>query len=86
VRVCTSAWLQNDLSGEPARVRSWIGVIALILAVVMNESAIDSMQSGLTASFTSHFFKDQHVIFSRLIVMAINIPLMIIALQVSGAV
>jgi hypothetical protein len=64
-------------------VRSWIGVIALILAVIMNESAIDSMQSGLTASFTSHFFKDQHVIFSRMIVMVINIPLMIIALQVS---
>ena len=32
--------------GMSARLRSWIGVIALMLAVTMNEGAIDSMQNG----------------------------------------
>ena len=32
--------------GLSARLRSWVGVIALMLAVTMNEGAIDSMQNG----------------------------------------
>ena len=33
-------------NGQSARLSSWIGVITLMLAVVMNEGAIDSMQNG----------------------------------------
>ncbi|KAJ9528615.1 hypothetical protein QJQ45_020409, partial [Haematococcus lacustris] len=72
----------NDGTGDqPARVRSWIGVVALMMAITMNASAVDSYQSGINASFTSHFFRDQHVLFSRTMVLLVNIPLMIVALQ-----
>ncbi len=74
---------QNDGTGnQPAQVRSWIGVLSLVLAVTMNEGAIDSLQSGLTGTLVTHFFRDQHIVFTRSVVWVINIPLMIVALQV----
>ena len=47
----------------------------------MNESAIDSLQNGIAAVFANHFFKGQHTIFTRVCVLIVNVPLMIIALQ-----
>ncbi|MEW5319668.1 MAG: hypothetical protein WDW38_010808 [Sanguina aurantia] len=62
-------------------IRSWVGVVVLILTVTMNESAIDGMQNGLVSSFSSHWFKGQHPIFPRLIVLALNVPIMIVSFQ-----
>lgn len=68
--------------GMPARVSSWVGVIAIILAAIMNESAVDSLQSGLTNAMSSHFFQNQHIAFARFTVLLINIPMIVISTQV----
>ena len=48
----------------------------------MNQSAIDSLQNGLASAVSTQWFKDQHLIFPRLIVISINVPIIIVALQV----
>ncbi|KAG2437853.1 hypothetical protein HXX76_005471 [Chlamydomonas incerta] len=67
--------------GASVTVQSWIGVVTLILATTMNEAAVDSLQNGITSVLAYHFFKGQHTIFPRIIVVLINIPLIIISLQ-----
>jgi hypothetical protein len=42
----------------PARVNSWVGVLVVLLAIIMNEGAVDSLQNGLAASISSHFLKN----------------------------
>ncbi len=75
-------YLLHSIHTHPlVQVRSWIGVITLILACTMNEGAIDSLQNGIAAVFTQHFFKGQHTIFPRMVLVAINIPLIIVSLQ-----
>eukprot|EP00201_Polytomella_parva_P018345 CAMPEP_0175050242 /NCGR_PEP_ID=MMETSP0052_2-20121109/7157_1 /TAXON_ID=51329 ORGANISM="Polytomella parva, Strain SAG 63-3" /NCGR_SAMPLE_ID=MMETSP0052_2 /ASSEMBLY_ACC=CAM_ASM_000194 /LENGTH=612 /DNA_ID=CAMNT_0016314437 /DNA_START=29 /DNA_END=1867 /DNA_ORIENTATION=- len=71
----------DNLEESSAHVRSWVGVITVMVAAVMNESAIDSYQNGLTAAFTQHFFPKQSTFFARWCVIAINVPLMIISFQ-----
>ncbi|GLC41104.1 hypothetical protein PLESTB_001792000 [Pleodorina starrii] len=67
--------------GASVQVSSWVGVITLILATTMNESAIDSIQNGITAVLAQHFFRGQHTIFPRLVALAVNIPLIVISLK-----
>ncbi|GIL45946.1 hypothetical protein Vafri_3056 [Volvox africanus] len=67
--------------GASVQVSSWVGVITLILAATMNESAVDSIQNGITAVLAQHFFKGQHTIFPRIVVLLVNIPLIVISLQ-----
>ena len=55
--------------------------MSLILATTMNEAAVDSLQNGITSVLAYHFFKGQHTVFPRIIVLLINIPLIIISLQ-----
>lgn len=69
----------DDWSTYSTQVNSWIGVLTLIGAIVMNESAVDSLQTGITTALSSHFFKKQHVIFARIVVILINIPLIVVA-------
>ncbi|GAX81943.1 hypothetical protein CEUSTIGMA_g9371.t1 [Chlamydomonas eustigma] len=71
-------YIYNGLS---ARLRSWVGVITLMLAVTMNESAIDSMQNGIASCISTHFFRNQHILWTRMIVVLINVPIMIVATQ-----
>lgn len=70
---------ERGADGQTAYLRSWVGVIALLLAATMNESAIDSLQSGLSGALTGQFFRNQHAAFPRAIVYIINIPLIVIA-------
>ena len=62
-----------------ARLRSWVGLLTLLMAVIMSESAVDSMQNGLTSCLSNHFFRDQNIFFARAMVFCINVPVMIIA-------
>jgi hypothetical protein len=57
-----------------------VGVVIMVLAVTMNESAIDSMQNGLAASIACRFFLNANVIWTRVMVVLINCPLIVIAL------
>jgi len=72
---------QKGAAGASVTVSSWIGVVTLVLAITMNESAIDSLQNGLAASISAHFFKGMSVWYARLAVALVNIPLIIIGTQ-----
>jgi SSS family solute:Na+ symporter len=62
-----------------ARLKSWVGLLTLVMAVIMSESAVDSMQNGLVSCLTNHFFRDQNIFFARFMVFCINVPVMIVA-------
>lgn len=65
-----------------ARLNSWVGAVTLILAITMNEGLIDSMQNGLTSVVANHWFPNQNILFARIIVVIMNVPVMIVATQV----
>ncbi len=64
-----------------ATVNSWIGVVIMIMAVTMNESAIDSFQNGFAAAMSTRFLINFNILWIRLAVVVINVPFVIIALM-----
>ena len=62
-----------------ARLKSWVGLITLVVACIMSTSAVDSMQNGLTSCITNHWFRDQNIFFARFIVFCVNVPVVIVA-------
>jgi hypothetical protein len=60
---------------------NWIGLVTLLCAVVMNESAVDSMQNGLVGNISSHLLRGYPLIVTRLCVVVINIPLIYLGTQ-----
>eukprot|EP00899_Mesostigma_viride_P007857 jgi/Mesvir1/17072/Mv15260-RA.1 len=71
---------ERDMDGN-ARVSSWVGVLTMLMAVIMNESALDSIQNGLVAAVSGQFLSKYHVNWSRAVCVLFNIPLMIIGTQ-----
>ncbi|KAG2497326.1 hypothetical protein HYH03_004490 [Edaphochlamys debaryana] len=71
----------DSINGASVYLNSWVGIITLVLAATMNESAIDSIQNGMSAVLATHFFKGQNSVFARVVLLIINIPLIVIALQ-----
>jgi hypothetical protein len=53
-------------------------VVTLVLAATMNESAIDSLQNGISATVSAHFLKRSPVIYARCAVILLNIPLAVV--------
>lgn len=76
--------LNDERDSGSATVSSWVGVLVLILAVTMNESAIDSLQNGLAASISAHFFKNKSIWWARGAVVVMNVPLIVLGTQVRG--
>uniref|UniRef100_A0A7R9V1J1 Uncharacterized protein n=1 Tax=Chlamydomonas euryale TaxID=1486919 RepID=A0A7R9V1J1_9CHLO len=68
-------------NGASARLQSWVGVITIMLASIMNCSAIDSLQNGLTSAISNQWFRNQNILFARVIVLACNVPVMVVATQ-----
>eukprot|EP00878_Enallax_costatus_P041831 GHUV01048726.1.p1 GENE.GHUV01048726.1~~GHUV01048726.1.p1 ORF type:complete len:328 (+),score=52.92 GHUV01048726.1:969-1952(+) len=62
-----------------AVVNNWVGVFVVLLAIVMNEGAVDSLQNGLAASISGQYLKNLPLVWTRAAVVIINIPLVIIA-------
>eukprot|EP01025_Chloroclados_australasicus_P066308 TRINITY_DN9106_c0_g1_i9.p2 TRINITY_DN9106_c0_g1~~TRINITY_DN9106_c0_g1_i9.p2 ORF type:complete len:285 (+),score=18.20 TRINITY_DN9106_c0_g1_i9:756-1610(+) len=60
-------------------VNSWAGVLSMVLAVTMNESAVDSYQNGLVASIGGYFLKGKNVQYVRLSVLLFNVPVVALA-------
>jgi hypothetical protein len=58
-----------------ARLSSAVGLAALVLATIMNESAVDSLQNGLAASISGQWLKGSPLWRARLAVVLINVPL-----------
>lgn len=46
-------------------VSTWVGVLVVLLALVMNEGAVDSLQNGLAASISGHFLKNAPLAYTR---------------------
>jgi len=59
---------------------SGIEVLTLILALVMSESAIDSLQNGISATISSTFLRGKPIMYARAIVVLINIIIVPFAL------
>jgi len=70
----------SDPTNPNATVDNWVGVLIMILAVTMNESAIDSFQNGIAASLSTRYLINAHIIWIRCLIITVNIPFLIIAL------
>jgi hypothetical protein len=46
-------------------VSNWVGVLVVLLALIMNEGAVDSLQNGLAASLSGHFLKNSPLAYTR---------------------
>jgi hypothetical protein len=46
-------------------VSNWVGVLVVLLALIMNEGAVDSLQNGLAASLSGHFLKNSPLVYTR---------------------
>jgi hypothetical protein len=59
-------WLQilGDKSGT-SLVNNWVGVLVVLLAIVMNEGAVDSLQNGLAASISGQYLKNAPLLWTR---------------------
>lgn len=78
----TNLYLFTALKGtmnDQGMVANAMGVVVLLLTVTMNESAVDSMQNGLTAAISTHFLRGLHLYWTRLAVLLINVPIMVVA-------
>jgi len=48
-----------------ATLTSWASLAALVLAAVMNEGAVDSLQNGMAASISAQWLKKSPLLYSR---------------------
>lgn len=70
----------NPAEGGNTTVNNWVGVLIMVLAVTMNESAIDSFQNGIASSLSTRYLIHANITWIRLLVILVNIPFVIIAL------
>lgn len=63
---------------------TWILVILTNMAVIMNESAVDSYQIGIVSTISTCFLKDKPLWMTQILVIIINIPIIILSLQSYG--
>jgi len=75
-----NAALPEDQATTTTTINNAMGIVAIVMAVLMNESAVDSLQNGLTATFSSHFLKAESIVWTRVIVVLINIPYIVVAM------
>ena len=65
----------------PFQQSSAFGVVLVVLAATMNESAVDSLQNAIVATLASNFLVGKPVWWPRLLTFVINIPVMFVALH-----
>ncbi|KAI9203347.1 uncharacterized protein BJ171DRAFT_460502 [Polychytrium aggregatum] len=66
----------------PGSAPTWVTVVVVVMATVMNECAVDSIQNGLAASITTTFFKNsKSSTWSRVLIVLTNIPCMVLGTQ-----
>jgi hypothetical protein len=71
----------SKVPGQASRVDSGVGVIVVLLAIIMNEGAVDSLQNGLACAISGHFLKNLPLVWTRVAVVLLNIPLVAIGTQ-----
>lgn len=55
----------NVNSGGVVTVSNWVGVLVVLLALIMNEGAVDSLQNGVAAAISGHFLKTSPLAYTR---------------------
>lgn len=55
----------NVNKGGITTVSNWVGVFVVLLALIMSEGAVDSLQNGLAASISGHFLKNSPLSYTR---------------------
>jgi hypothetical protein len=73
--------LKGSINAGTGTINNWIGVLIVLMAVMMNEGAVDSLQNGLAGAFSSHFLKGKPLLWTRIAVILINIPLIVLGTQ-----
>lgn len=58
-------------------------VVVAVLSATMSESAIDSLQNAIVDNISGTFLKFLPLIWIRVLVCVLNIPVMVVSLQVS---
>lgn len=58
---------------------NWAGLLTMTATCIMSCSAVDSFQNGLTATISSALFRGKSLMYTRVTVFIINVPLMAIA-------
>ena len=58
-------------------------VVVAVLSATMSESAIDSLQNAIVDNISGTFLKSLPLIWIRVLVCILNIPVMVVSLQVS---
>ncbi|KAI8800337.1 hypothetical protein BJ742DRAFT_841981, partial [Cladochytrium replicatum] len=66
-------------SGDTAP--TWIVILVALITVIMNEGSVDSYQTALTNTLSALFLRTLPLWVSRLAVIVINIPIVIVALM-----
>ena len=61
----------------------WIMVVVAVLSATMSESAIDSLQNAIVDNISGTFLKFLPLIWTRVLVCVLNIPVMVVSLQVT---
>lgn len=60
-------FVEDPLNGQ-AMLNSWVSLMAVLLAVIMNEGLVDSLQNGLASSISSQWLKNSPLVYARWVV------------------
>eukprot|EP01134_Creolimax_fragrantissima_P008372 CFRG8372T1 len=72
-------WFTLFTGGESTTLNNWQGLLTLVAAAIMSESAVDSYQNGLSSVLVSTFMEGVDIKYARMVVVIINVPLIILA-------
>ena len=65
--------------------QTWLLTLVACLSVTMSTSNIDSYQNAIVDNISGVFLRNQNVLWSRLLVLALNAPCIAVSVQVSVA-
>jgi hypothetical protein len=69
-------------SAGQSRLESWPALLTILVASVLSQGTVDAFQNGINGIFSAYILKHRPVWISRLLVIVINTPAIIIATQV----
>ena len=75
---------RTALTRKAAAAQVWIMVVVAVLSATMSESAIDSLQNAIVDNISGTFLKFLPLIWTRILVCVLNIPVMVVSLQVTS--
>jgi hypothetical protein len=70
------------LTAASTALQVWITVVVAVLSATMSESAIDSLQNAIVDNISGSFLKGISLIWIRILVLVLSIPVIIVSLQV----